>query len=100
MSAMTNPPSAPSSPTEAAATRLGRALAQKAAAHPGLSAIHALPVSGDAFAARVALAERSAIEVERPPTGGERSLTTEPRTSAAKRALVRFLSVLPIEWMP
>lgn len=37
--------------------------------------------------------------IERPPTGGERRLTTEPRTSVAKRALVRFLSVLPIEWM-
>jgi putative cardiolipin synthase len=57
MTAMTNPPSDPSSPTEAAATRLGRALAQKAAAHPGLSGIHALPVPGDAFGARVALAD-------------------------------------------
>ena len=37
--------------------------------------------------------------VERSPDAGERRLTTEPHTSAAKRAMVRFLSVLPIEWM-
>jgi cardiolipin synthase C len=37
--------------------------------------------------------------IERAPAGGERRLTTEPRTSAAKRAMVRFLGVLPIEWM-
>jgi len=54
-----NLPSEPSSPIETAATRLGRALAEKAVASPGLSAIHALPVPGDAFAARVALADAS-----------------------------------------
>jgi putative cardiolipin synthase len=37
--------------------------------------------------------------IERPPTGGERRFTTEPGTFVAKRALVGFLSLLPIEWM-
>ena len=37
--------------------------------------------------------------MERSPAGGERRLTTEPGTSAAKRAMVRFLSILPIEWL-
>ena len=38
------------------ATRLGRAVAPHAAAHPGKSGIHALPVASDAFAARYLLA--------------------------------------------
>jgi putative cardiolipin synthase len=212
MRAITNAPSDPSSPIEAAATRPGRSLAQKAAAHPGLSAIlagrgvairvltnslSATDVSaghagyakrrGDLLGAGIRLfeLERTAIEVERPgsrmrsggsaaslhaktfavdrtrvfvgsfnfdersaflntemgllidsptltgrlaskfdagfpgtayevrrreetgglewierpPTGGERRLTTEPLTSAAKRALVRVLSFLPIDWL-
>ncbi|HSS70613.1 MAG TPA: phospholipase D family protein [Casimicrobiaceae bacterium] len=42
--------------TDTAATRLGRAVAQDISAHPGKTGIHALPVSSDAFAARVLLA--------------------------------------------
>jgi putative cardiolipin synthase len=38
------------------ATRLALAIAPHAAAHPGKSGIHALPIPSDAFAARVALA--------------------------------------------
>ncbi|MEO8486813.1 MAG: phospholipase D family protein [Betaproteobacteria bacterium] len=38
-------------------TRLGRAVAPDAAAHRGRSGVHALPTSGDAFAARVLLAD-------------------------------------------
>jgi putative cardiolipin synthase len=38
------------------ATRLGRAVARHAAAHPGKSGIHALPVASDAFVARYVLA--------------------------------------------
>jgi putative cardiolipin synthase len=37
-------------------TRLGRAVASIAAAHPGMTGVHALPSGSDAFAARVALA--------------------------------------------
>ena len=51
----------------------------------------------------------TAYEVRRAPEGGlewldrspsgERRLTTEPGTGFLKRAWVRFLSILPIEWM-
>jgi len=54
---VTTTPNDPSSAMEATATRLGRSLAHEIATHPGQSAIHALPVPGDAFAARVALAD-------------------------------------------
>ena len=43
-------------PGDTAATRLGRAVAPLASAHPGLSGIHAMPVPRDAFAARGLLA--------------------------------------------
>ena len=42
---------------DTAETRLGQSLAPLVAAHPGLSGIHALPNSQDAFAARARLAE-------------------------------------------
>jgi putative cardiolipin synthase len=41
---------------DTASTRLGRATADAAAAHPGKSGIHAMPMPPDAFAARVLLA--------------------------------------------
>src|SRR4051812_28862899 len=52
--------------TDTGATRLGRAIAAPAAAHPGKAAVHALPSGRDAFATRFALAsvaERS-IDVQ------------------------------------
>src|SRR5262249_52875362 len=42
--------------TDTAATRLGRAVAQDVAAHPGKSGIYAMAIPTDAFAARVVLA--------------------------------------------
>jgi putative cardiolipin synthase len=42
--------------TDTGATRLGKAIAPKAAAHPGLSGIYSLRVAEDAFAARMLLA--------------------------------------------
>jgi len=42
--------------TDSQATRLGRAVAARAASHPGKTGVYPLPLGSDAFAARMALA--------------------------------------------
>jgi putative cardiolipin synthase len=55
-------------------------------------------VPGDAYTLRVATDGRCPEWVERTPTG-ERLHYVDPETTATKRSVVDFLSILPIEWL-
>src|SRR6185503_3257259 len=81
---------------DTAHTRLGRAVAPLAAAHPGKSGIHALPNPRDAFAARVLLARAAERSLDlqyyiwHPDTTG--GLLAEALWQAAERGVrVRLL---------
>jgi putative cardiolipin synthase len=82
--------------TDTAGTRLGRATAPEASAHPGKAGIHPLPVPTDAFAARVLLAAAAekSLDVQYYIWHGDQTgyLLYEAMWSAAERGVrVRIL---------